>query len=61
MELKCTNFNGDIVLRSTLNRVDFFLIVKIAFRNESYKDFSQEDALIAQKTRLSITSHNKST
>jgi len=29
--------------------------VKIAFRNESYKLFFQEDAQIAQKIRLFIT------
>jgi len=57
MELKCINPNGEIVLRNTLNHdVDFFLnIVKIVFRNESYKIFFQEDAIIARKTRLSIT------
>jgi len=31
-----------------------FLIVKIAFKNESYKLFFQEESLIAQRTKLSI-------
>jgi len=57
MELKCTNFNGEIVLKSTQKPLDLFFwnIVRMAFRNESYKLFFQEDALIAPKTRLSIT------
>jgi len=57
MELKCTNPNVEIVLASKLNPVElsFWKIVKIAFRNESYKLFFQEDALIARKIRLSIT------
>jgi len=46
MELKCTNPNSEIVLRRTLNHMDFFLNWKIAFRNESYKLFFKEDALI---------------
>jgi len=55
MESKCTNSNGEIILESKLNYGDFFLIIKIAFKNESYKLFFQKDALIAPKTRLSIT------
>jgi len=48
MELKRTNPNGDIVLESKLNHVELiFLIVRIAFKNESYKLFFQEDTLIA--------------
>jgi len=45
MEIKCTNPNGDIVLASILNyaKLFFWKIVKIAFRNESYK-FFQKDA-----------------
>jgi len=41
MELKCTNPNGEIVLEKALNHIEhyFFKIVKIAFRNESYKWF----------------------
>jgi len=40
MKLDCTNFNGEIVLAKKLNHVElFFLIVKIAFINESYKLF----------------------
>jgi len=51
MELKCTNPNGEIVLARKINHVDLFLkIVKIAFRNESYKLFFQKDAKIARKT-----------
>jgi len=40
MELECTNSNGEIVLAKKLNHMELlFLIVKIAFRNESYKLF----------------------
>jgi len=45
MELKRTNPNGEIVLRSTLNHVNLFFS-KIALKNESYNLFFQEDALI---------------
>jgi len=31
------------------------LVVKIEFKNESYRLFFEENAQIAQKTRLSIT------
>jgi len=57
MESKCTNPNGEIILAWKINHVEifFFKIVKIAFRNESYKLFFQKDAKIAWKTRLSIT------
>jgi len=57
MKLKYMNPTCEIVLRSTLNHAEliFSKIVKIAIRNESYKLFFQEDALIAQNTRLSIT------
>jgi len=46
MELKCTNSNGNIVLASKLNYEELFFgkIVKITFRNESYKLFFQKDA-----------------
>jgi len=56
MELKCTYPNGEIVLARKINyvRLFFWKIAKIAFRNESYKLFFQEDTKIAQKTRLSI-------
>jgi len=47
--------NGMIVLGSKLNYIKKILIVKIAFKNESYELFFQEVVLIAQKTRLSIT------
>jgi len=62
MELKKTNSNGEIVLGNKLNHEELFFwkIVRIAFRNESYKLFFQEDALIAPKTILSIVSYNKS-
>jgi len=43
MELKCNNFNGEIVLPRKLNQNFFFLIVKNAFINKSYKLFLQED------------------
>jgi len=49
MDLKETNSNSVIVLESILNHADFFLIIKIAFTNESYKLFFQEDVLIAPK------------
>jgi len=41
----------------TLFYIFFWKIMKIAFRNQSYeyKLFFQEDAKIAQKTRLSLT------
>jgi len=51
MELKCTISNGEIVLEKKLNHVElcFWKIVKIAFKNESFKLFFQEDALSAWK------------
>ncbi len=50
MELKCTNPNGEIVIEKKLNLMEFFFsIVKIAFKNESYKLFFQEYALLAPK------------
>jgi len=57
MELKCTNSNDEIDLSRKLNHVKLFFLknYKIALRNESYKLIFQEDAWIAQKTRLSIT------
>jgi len=57
MELECSNSNGEIVLGSKLKHMKnkSWKIVKIACRNESYKLFFQKDALIAWKTRLSIT------
>jgi len=57
MELKCTNPNVEIVLARKIIHMGIFFwkIVKIAFRNESYKLFFQEDAKIAWKTILSIT------
>jgi len=56
MELKDTNPNNEIVLVRDLNLVKLFFwkIVKIEIRNESYKLFFQEGAMIVQKTRLSI-------
>jgi len=49
MALKCTNSNGEIVVASKIIHVEIFFlkIVKIAFRNEFYKLFFQEDAKIA--------------
>jgi len=55
MELKHFNLIGEIVLARDLNLVNIFFIVKIESRNESIKLFYQEDALIAQKIRLSVT------
>jgi len=57
MKLKQIDFNGEIVLGSKLNQREYFFgkIVKIAFKNESYKLFFQKDAIVPQKTRLSIT------
>jgi len=45
MELKYTNFNGEIVLESKLIDVELLFLL----RNESYKLFFQENALIARK------------
>jgi len=44
MELKHTNLNSEIVLARDLNLVKHFLgkIVKLEFRNESYKLFFQD-------------------
>jgi len=44
MELKLTNPNGEIILARKLNYVKLFFwqIVKITFKNESYKLFFQE-------------------
>jgi len=48
MELKCTYPNGEIVLAKKLDHMKlFFLIVKIALKNESYNLFFYEDALSA--------------
>jgi len=55
MGLKHTNFNGEIVLASTPNLVDFFLIVKIEFKKDSNVLFFEGDAMIALKIRYSIT------
>jgi len=46
IKLKCINSSGEIVLASKLNPCGTFFLksVWIAFRNESYKLFFQEDA-----------------
>jgi len=46
MGLKHNNSNGEIFLERKINLVKklFFLIVKIAFKNEFYKLFFQKDA-----------------
>lgn len=51
MELKCINSNGEFVLTRYPNHIKliFRKIVKIAFKNESYKLFFQKDALIVWK------------
>jgi len=56
MELKCTNPNSEIVLEKKQKHVGLLVLknYKISFKNETYKIFFQEDAKIAQKTRLSI-------
>jgi len=58
MELDCTNPNAKIDQGGKLNHVKLFddaKIVKIAFKNKSYKLFFQEYALRARKIRLCIT------
>jgi len=57
MGLKDKNPINEIVLVRILNVVKefFWEIVKIAFRNESYKLFFQKDVQTTQKTRLFIT------
>jgi len=57
MGLKQNNPIGEIVLARKLTVVEqfFWKIVKIAFRNEFYKLFFQEDVETACKTRLFIT------
>jgi len=54
MELKHTNPNNEIVLARKLDHVELIIwkIVEIAFKNESYKLFFQEDAKIAQKNKI---------
>jgi len=54
MGLKHNNLNGEIVLAIKLTVVEqfFWKIVKIAFRNECYKLFFQEDAQIAWKNKI---------
>jgi len=57
MELNHNNLNSEIVLARNLNLVNFIFlrIEKIELKNESYKLFFWEDALIAWKIRLSVT------
>jgi len=53
MGLKYYNSSGEIVLASKINLVKhFFLIVKIAFRNESNKLFFQEEAQVAPQNKI---------
>jgi len=58
MELKHTYHNGDIVLEKRLNqkKLFFWKIVKLKFKNDSFKLFFEENVWIAFETRLSITS-----
>jgi len=49
MELKYTNFNGEVVLGRYLN------FVKTEFKNKSLVIFFQKDTLIAPQTRLAMT------
>jgi len=55
--LKYNNFNHGIFLarKSNLFQQKIFEIEKIAFKNESYELFFQQDAKTIQKTRLSTT------
>ena len=57
MDSKHNNPNDEIFLARKLNLIKQFFgkIVKVAFRNESYKLFFQKDAPIARKIRLFIT------
>jgi len=57
MEYKYTNLISEIFLASKVSYVEFFFekIVKIEFKNESYKSLSQDDAMIVHKTKISIT------
>jgi len=61
MELKYTNANSEIVLARKLNHVELFFskIMIIEFKNKSKALFLQKVAMIAQKTRFSISSHPK--
>jgi len=52
MEFKRMNNNSEIVLRSTLNHVDFFLIVKITFKNGSYKLFFSRRCSNSSKNKI---------
>jgi len=55
-----SNYNGEIFLARDFNLGLHFSskIEKIKLKNESYKLFFQDhDALIARKTRLSISHH----
>jgi len=56
MDLKNANPNDTIVLARKLNPMDlYFETCKIKFINESNTLFSQEDAMIACKTKSPIT------
>jgi len=54
MELEHTNPNGEIVLAKKLNHMEFFFwkIVKIAFRNESYKLFLSRRCFKCLKNKI---------
>ena len=57
MELRCTEPNGEIVLAKRLNYVElfFFELLELHLEMNPTRCFFQEDALSAQKIRLSIT------
>ena len=58
MELKCTNPNGDIILVSKLNHEKKKKTKKMQKSHSEMNPigyFFHKDALIAQKTRMSIT------
>jgi len=58
MEVKHTNFKGEIILKNKLNHVQLLFLnffCKIKFKNKSSILFSPEFAKIAPETRSFIT------
>jgi hypothetical protein len=58
MELKNINPNGDDVVASNLNNMEFFFwkIVKIELKNKHHMLFFLQDVVIARKTKFFILS-----